>query len=92
MRGQLSPHGLVAVDGILFARRHVDEVDEHRAALDVGEELVPEPGPFRRTFNQSRNVGDNRLPVLAFDRSQDGRERRERIVTHLRRGPGQAAQ
>ena len=42
---ELRPHHLVVADRLAFQRHQLDQVDEHRAALDVGEELVPEPGP-----------------------------------------------
>ena len=67
-------------------------MDQHRAALDVGEELVPEPRPLGRAFDQPGDVGDHRLPVLALDRPQHRRERRERVVGHLRRRPRQPPQ
>ena len=89
---QLGPHGLVVGDRVAFHRRHVDEVDQHRAALDVGEELVAEPGALGRAFDQARDVGDDRLPVLALDRPQDRRDRREGVVGDLRRRPRQPAQ
>ena len=92
MRGQLRPHRLVVGDRVAFHRRQVDEVDEHRAALDVGEELVTEPGPLGRPFDQPGDVGDHRLAVLALDRPQHRRERRERVVGDLRRRPRQPAQ
>ena len=67
-------------------------MDQHRAALDVGEELVPEPGALGRPFDQPGDVGDDRLPVVALDRPQHRRERRERVVGHLRRRPRQPPQ
>ena len=67
-------------------------MDQHRAALDVGEELVPQPRPLGRAFDQPRDVGDHRLAILAFDRPQHRRERRERVVGHLRRRPRQPPQ
>ena len=92
MGGQLGPHRLVVALRVAFQRRQVDQVDQHRAALDVGEELVAEPGPLGRPFDQPRDVGDDRLAVVVFDRPQHRRERRERVVRHLRRRPRQPPQ
>ena len=89
---QLGPHGLVVGDRVAFHRREVDEVDEHRAALDVGEELVAQPGALGGALDQPGDVGDDGLAVLAFDRPQHRRERRERVVGDLRRRPRQPPQ
>ena len=86
---QLRTHRLVVASAGRPPRRQLDQVDQHPAALDVGEELVPEPGPPRGALDQPGNVGDHQLPVLAVDRPQHRRERRERIVGDLRRRPGQ---
>ena len=53
---------------------------------------MPEAGPLGRALDQPRDVGDDRLPVLAFDRPQHRRERRERVVGDLRRRPRQPRQ
>jgi hypothetical protein len=89
VRSELAAHRLVVGDGIAFDRGDVDEVDQHRAALDVGEELVAETGPRRGAFDQARDVGDDRLAILSLDRPQDRRERRERVVGDFRCRPRQ---
>ena len=65
-------------------------MDEHRAALDVGEELVAEAGALGGALDQARDVGEHRLAVLAVDHPERRREGRERVVGDLRRRPGQA--
>ncbi len=92
MGGQLGPDGLVVADRVAVERRDVDEVDEHRAALDVGEELVAEAGALGSALDQPGDVGDHRLAVLALDRPQRRRERREGVVGNLWRRPGKAAE
>ena len=67
-------------------------MNQDRAALDVSEELVPQPGPLGRALDQSRDVGQHGLPVIAFDRAQHRRERREWVVRDLRRRPRQPRQ
>ena len=68
-------------------------MDEQPGALEVGEELVPEPYAFACSFDQTGDVGHDELPaVRRFHRPEDGRERRERILRDLRpsvRDPGQ---
>src|SRR6476620_6011137 len=89
---QLAAHRLVVGARVTLERGEVDEVDEHRAALNVGEELVAETGALRRPLDQAGDVGDHRLAVLTFDRPQRRRDRREGVVGDLRRRPGQAAE
>ncbi len=45
-------------------------MDEHRAALDVGEELVAEAGALGGALDQARDVGEDRLAVLAVDHTR----------------------
>ena len=70
--GELGAHRLVVGDRVALQRRQVDEVDEHRAALDVGEELVAEAGALGGALDQARDVGEHRLAVLALDRPEAG--------------------
>ena len=53
---------------------------------------MPQAGALGGAFDQPRDVGDHRLAVLAFDRPQHRRERRERVVGDLRRRPRQPPQ
>ena len=53
-------------------------------ALDVPQELQPEPLPFVRAFDDARDVGDDERAVVAeLHDAEVGRERRERIVGDL---------
>ena len=65
---------------------------EQAGALDVGEELVPEPGAGARALDQPRNVGDHELAVVELERAEHRLERGERVVGDLRLGAGQARQ
>ena len=53
---------------------------------------MPQPGPVGRTLDQPGDVGEHRLAILALDRPQHRRQRRERVVGHLRRRPRQPPQ
>ena len=64
-------------------------MDEHRAALDVRQELVAEARPLGGALDQPGDVGEHGLPLLALDRAENRRERREGVVGHLRRRPRQ---
>ena len=65
--------------------RRVDHVQEQPRALEMGEELVPEPDPLARALDQAGDVRDGELgAVRRLDRAEHGRERRERVVRDLR--------
>ena len=70
----------------------IDEVDEQTAALDVGQELVPQAGAPSRPLDQAGNVGQHQLSLVRVDGPQCRLEGGERVLRHLRRGPRQAAQ
>ena len=53
---------------------------------------MAEPGALGGPLDQAWDVGEHHLAVLDLDRPQHRRERRERIVGHLRVGPGQPPQ
>ena len=59
-------------------------MDEQARALDVGEELVAEPGAAARALDQAGDVGEDELAVVGVERAEDGLERRERVVADLR--------
>ena len=72
--------------------RDVEHVHEQARALDVREEVVPEPGAVAGALDQPGDVGDDQLALLALEHAEHRRERRERIVGDLRRGARQARQ
>ena len=45
-------------------------MDEQARALDVGEEVVPEPGALARALDQPRDVGEHELALLALERAR----------------------
>ena len=45
-------------------RRQVEHVHEQPRALDVRQEVVPEPGAAARALDQPRDVGDHELAVV----------------------------
>ncbi len=60
-------------------------VDEQPGALEMGEELVPEPGAVGSALDQPGHVGDGELSLVrTVDDAENGLERRERIVGDLR--------
>ena len=70
-----------------LVRREIDEMDEHRAALDVAEELVAEAVTFVRAFDEAGDVGDDEgLVVVGADDAEVRDERGEGIVGDLRLG------
>ena len=52
-------------------------------ALDVGEELVAKPSPRRRPFDQPRDVGDHKLPIVVPEGPECRLKRGERVVGDL---------
>ena len=69
----------------MIVRREIDEVHEHRATLDVTQELVAEAVAFVRAFDETGDVGDDeRLVVIRLHDAEVRDERRERIVGDLR--------
>ena len=65
-------------------RGEVEDVDEQARPLDVGEEVVAEPGAGARALDQPRDVGEDELAVVGLERAEDGLERRERVRGDLR--------
>jgi hypothetical protein len=64
---------------------------QQTGSLEVGEELVPEPGTVRRTLDETGHVGDGELPcVRSVDHAEHRLERRERILRDLRLRVGDA--
>ena len=79
--------GGVVLDRIgAVERREVHHVHEQAAALDVGEELVAEPGARAGAFDQPRDVGQDDLPLVGLDRAEHRLERREGVAGDLRLG------
>ena len=87
---QLLPHRLVRRSGVLA--RDVDQVDQHAAALHVGEELVAEPGTQRGALDQAGDVGEDELALLGLERAEHRLDGRERVLGNLRRRPRQPSQ
>ena len=65
MQLELALDGRVVRDRIrAVERRQIEHVDEQPRALDVGQELVPEPGAGARPLDQPGDVGDHELAVV----------------------------
>ena len=47
-------------------RREVEDVDEQPGPLDVGEEVMSEPGAAARALDQARDVGEDELAVVGL--------------------------
>jgi hypothetical protein len=89
--GQLAADRVVALERVAALERiDGDQVEQHPAALDVREELVPESGPLCRPRDQARDVGEHELALAVVDRAEHRLDGRERIVRDLRRGPRQS--
>ena len=67
-------------------RRAVDDVDEHRAPLDVAQELQAQALALVRAGDQPGHVGDRVSGVARADDAEVGHERRERVVGDLGSG------
>ena len=66
-------------------RGDVDHVQKQTRALEMREELVPEPDALARALDQPRHVGDGQLaPVGRLDRAEHRLQRRERVVGDFR--------
>ena len=58
-------------------------MNQNPAAFDVAQEFEPQPDPFMRTLQQSRNVDHHDRMMVNFCHPQGGLDRGERIVCHL---------
>ena len=87
--GELAPDGPVVRLRIPLRRRDLDQVDEQPAALEMGEELVPEAGALGGALDQPGDVGEHQLAVVQLDRPQVGLDGGERVAGDLRVGAGQ---
>ena len=67
----------------------VDHVHEHRAALDVPEEVEPETTALGRARDEARHVGHGEDLIARGDDAELRHERGERVVGDLRPGRGQ---
>jgi hypothetical protein len=79
---QLASHGLIGRVGVLPG--DLDHVEEHSAALHVRQELVPQPGPLRRSLDQAGDVRKHQLTILGLEGAEHRLDRGERVVGHLR--------
>ena len=63
---QLAAHGVEVLDRVAArGPRDVDDVHQHGGALDVAQELVAQPVPLVRAFDEPGHVGDHERPVVA---------------------------
>jgi hypothetical protein len=69
-------------------RRQVNDMDQHPAALHMGEELVAEAGPMGSALDQARDIGENQLAIIGLEGAEDGVDGREGVVGDLRSRPG----
>jgi hypothetical protein len=69
-------------------RGEVQDVDEELRPLHVGQEVVPEARALRGALDDPRDVGEDELAVGALERPEDGLQRREGVVGHLRHRAG----
>jgi hypothetical protein len=93
VQAQLPLDDLEAARGIRpVGRRQVEDVDEQPRPLDVGEEIVADPGSPAGALDQARDVGDDELVIVEVQRSQDGLQRGEGIGGDLRMRAGETTQ
>ena len=86
--GQLAlDHGEVGLGLAAVERREIEDVHEQPGALDMGEEVVAEPGAVAGALDQAGDVGDHELAVVGLERAEHGLERRERVGGDLRLRP-----
>src|SRR5207237_4427626 len=71
---------------------NVEQVDEQARALDVAKELVAQPRPLVRAFDEPGDVGDDEAPAGVYrNHAKVGDQGGERVVGDLRlrgRDPG----
>ena len=87
----------LALDGLEVAERvaarlegrAVEHVDEHRAALDVAQELQAQALAGVGAGDQAGDVGDGERRAAGLDDAEVRHQRRERVVGDLRPGGGQ---
>jgi hypothetical protein len=86
VRRQLGLDRLQVADRVptRLERRAVDDMGEHRAPLDVAEELQAQPAPAAGTRHQTGHVRDREHDVSRLDDTEVGHQRRERVVGNLR--------
>ena len=92
VRGELPVDRLEAFRCVVL--RRVDHVQEEVRALEVRKKLVTEPDAFTRSLDQPGDVGHRQLArtVRRVHRAEHGRQRRERVLRHLRFRVGDARQ
>ena len=64
-------------------RRAVEHVHERRAALDVPQELEPEPLALAGALDEPGHVGDGEAHIARLDDAEVRVQRRERVVRDL---------
>ena len=71
VRGQLALDRRVVGDRVrAVERREVEHVDEQPRALDVGEEVVAEPGAVAGALDQPGDVGEHELALVGVERAR----------------------
>ena len=74
-----------------FAARHVDDEEQHAAALDVAQEFVAEADALVRALDQAGNIGHGDAGEIGiFDHADHRLQRGERIGRDLRVRVGKA--
>ena len=87
MLAQLGLDRLVVLHRVgAVERLQVEHVHQQAAALDVGEELVAQPGALAGALDQPGDVRHHELAVAALERAEHRLERGERVVGDLRAG------
>ncbi len=83
--GELMADRAVGIDDVLFGA--VDQVQDHRAALDMAEKAGAEPGALAGPFDQPRQVGDHKLGIVVKAHHAELRvQGRERVIGDFRAG------
>jgi hypothetical protein len=86
VRSSFEHDGEVLARVALLVAGAVEHVHEHPGALDVPQELVPEPAPVAGALDEARDVGDDEVDVVVADDPEVRGEGREGVVGDL--GPG----
>ena len=64
--------------------RAIHQMQQHRAAFDMGQELVAQPAPLARAFDQAGNVGHHEFLAVDPDDAKVRHQRGEGVIRDLR--------